>query len=86
MKRKRSKRTTEIKVESEEIFLLRSLQKPIRAWCTKCAAEVRVVSPEEAARVAGVDTRTIYRWVEAGKVHFAEVADGKMFICLQSLA
>lgn len=38
----------------------------------ECAAEVVMVTADEAARVAHVGTRTIYRWIEIGKVHFAE--------------
>jgi len=83
---KRRKRITEIKVENEEIYLLRRLQKPTHAWCGKCGAKVRMVTPDEAARAAGVNTRTIYRWIENAKVHYLETPDGKLFICSRALA
>jgi excisionase family DNA binding protein len=44
-----------------------------------------MVTAEEAAAVAGVTRRTIYRWVEAQSVHFAETPDGALLICLDSL-
>ena len=86
MKRKRWTRTTEIKVETEELYLLRRSGKPVRAWCPACAAEVRMLTADGAAAAAGVSTRTIYRWVERGKIHFTETGQGQVLICLNSLA
>ena len=74
---KRRTRTTEIKIESEEIYLLRRSRRPIRAWCAECEAVVQMVTPDEAANLAGVTARTVYRWIEQGKVHFTETAAGK---------
>ena len=83
---KRRTRTTEIKVESEEIYLRRGPRQPMRAWCGGCEAMVRMVTADEAANLAGITTRTIYRWVEQGKVHFTETAAGKVLVCVNSLA
>jgi excisionase family DNA binding protein len=44
-----------------------------------------MVTPEEAVAVAGVGLRTIYRWVEEGRLHITETADGLFRICLNSL-
>jgi excisionase family DNA binding protein len=44
-----------------------------------------MVTPDEAAAVVGVSTRTIYRWIEAEKLHFTETAGGLLTICLNSL-
>jgi excisionase family DNA binding protein len=44
-----------------------------------------MVTPDEAARLAGVTTRTVYRWIEAGKVHFAETPEGLLLVCPNSL-
>ena len=44
-----------------------------------------MLTPEEAARLACVSPRTVYRWVEAGRLHFSEMPDGGLFICLASL-
>jgi excisionase family DNA binding protein len=43
------------------------------------------ISPKEAASAAGVTTRTIYQWLEAGKLHFSETTEGETLICLDSL-
>jgi hypothetical protein len=45
-----------------------------------------MIAPEHAARIAGVSTRKIYAWIEAGTVHFAESPDGSLLICLDSLS
>jgi hypothetical protein len=43
-----------------------------------------MVLPEEAARLWGVDVRTVYRWPEAGTVHFLGVPGG-VLACLNSM-
>ena len=44
-----------------------------------------MVTPEEAALLAGLAARTIYRRVEGGSVHFTESADGTLLICADSI-
>lgn len=41
---------------------------------------------EDASAFFGTTPRTIYRWIEAGKLHFAESDKGLVLICAQSLA
>lgn len=54
--------------------------------CNECTdPQAAMLAPEAAAVVAGVTLRTLFRWVEAGKVHFLEQADGTMLICSGSL-
>jgi predicted site-specific integrase-resolvase len=43
-----------------------------------------MVSPDEAAALVQASPRIIYRWVEAGVVHFTETPEG-LLICLDSL-
>ena len=83
--RTKRKRTIEINVETEEFYLLRGSRKAVMAWCPACAAGVRMLTAEGAAGAAGVTTRTVYRWVEQGKVHFTETAEGKVLVCVNSL-
>ena len=44
-----------------------------------------MIEPVQAAKLARVSQRTIYRWVEGGKVHFLELPGGELLICLNSL-
>jgi hypothetical protein len=44
-----------------------------------------MITPSEAVMLTHVSARTIYRWVEAEKIHFAETSEGLLLICLNSL-
>jgi hypothetical protein len=78
------KRVTTITVESERIIIHRRQQAAL-VWCAACRAQTLMLNPEEAAAIAAVTPRTIYRWVEAGKLHFTESPEGKLLVCLDSL-
>ena len=77
------KRRTEITIETERVLIVRR-QIAIRAWCRSCDRQVAMVTVDEAARMAGVSSRTIYRWVEADRLHFTETTDGRLLICADS--
>ncbi|PYS46756.1 MAG: hypothetical protein DMF68_18180 [Acidobacteria bacterium] len=57
-----------------------------KAWCAPCGQQVRMVTADEAAGLAGVSSRTIYRRVEAESLHFMETNEGRLLICTNSLA
>jgi excisionase family DNA binding protein len=44
-----------------------------------------MVTPDEAAQLCQVSTRTIYRRIETGRLHFMETEKGFSLICIQSL-
>ena len=44
-----------------------------------------MVTPNEAAFIAGTDARAIFRSVESGQVHFIDTANGTLLICKKSL-
>jgi hypothetical protein len=86
LKRKRIVRTAEVTIETEEKIVL-SATKSRQAsfvWCPSCRRQVEFVSPEQAARIADVSPRMIYRWVEANTVHFVENS-GHVLVCLSTL-
>jgi hypothetical protein len=81
-------RTTEIIVETEEVFVLRSsiaAEKPVRCWCARCEMEFETIAPELFASFASVGARIVYRLVETGHLHFAETNEGALLICPNSL-
>jgi hypothetical protein len=88
LKRKRIVRTAEMTIETEESVVLRGSPVPRCPvmWCQGCCGQVEMVTPEEAARIAGVNTRMIYRWVEARNIHFVETSEGLLLVCRDSLA
>ena len=73
-----------ITVEKERLLVV-SRQHGIESWCDKCRTTVRMLRPREAAAVAEVSDRTIFRQIEAGQLHFSESSEGILFICLNSL-
>jgi len=82
--RKRTK-TTEITVERSDVFVVRWRKKTIYVWCPTCATDVGMCTPDEAAALAGVSPRTIYRWIEAGRIHFTETPGGPVLVCSNSV-
>ena len=80
MKRKR----TEITIETERMFYISS-PRIVLSWCAMCGAQTEMVPVDEAAILRRVDSRTIFRWVEAELVHSSETANGLLLICLNSI-
>jgi hypothetical protein len=77
---------TEITIETERVLIIRKRKGSVLTWCSTCAGQVPMVKVDDAAVIARVSCRTLYRWVEAEKVHFAETPEGLVLICLSSLA
>ena len=79
------RRRTETVVETHEVWVVRRSGEGPSAFCTACAPGAGMLRADEAARLKGVSTRTVFRWVEAGRVHFEETSEGDLFVCLASL-
>jgi hypothetical protein len=79
----RTKRRTEITVETDQVLFLRRRSFRL-AWCAACAGQVHLVTAEEAAILAGLNLRAIFRRVEADQLHYTETPDGQLLICLNS--
>jgi hypothetical protein len=76
------KKTTTITSETHEVLIVRrSPSQSKLMWCPACGLDVEMLDPEEAAAIASVSTRTIYKWIEAGQVHHAESAGGNVVVC-----
>jgi excisionase family DNA binding protein len=80
------KRRTVTTIETHEVWVVRSpIVLPV-LLCAQCADEgCGMLTPLEAARRAGVSQRTVYRWVDDGRIHFTEITDGGLFVCLAPL-
>ena len=81
----KTRKRTEISIETHRQLVIRRRKDSALAWCPECAAQVKMVTPEEAAIVACVSSRTIYRWVEIHKLHFSETSEGLLLICIDSV-
>jgi hypothetical protein len=77
------RRRVKITVENNLLVVRRSSQ--MLVWCPECPAQIQMITPEEAATLAGVSTRDIYRWVEVEHPHFTETPEGRLMVCPNSL-
>jgi hypothetical protein len=76
---------TEITIETRRVLVVRRRQF-LRGWCQACLAEVQMITPNEAATLASVSARTIYRWIEEARLHFSEEErDGTLLVCADSV-
>ena len=73
-----------VTIQKDRVLIVRAPVEPVVRWCPACRCESGMVVPEEAARRREVTVRTIYRWMEAGTVHFLEVSGG-VLVCLNSM-
>jgi len=83
-RRRTTNRTTEITIERRRSLLVRRIRRR-SSFCPICARDNEFVTPEEAAAIASVTLRTVYRWLEEGRFHFIEPPSGEPFICSQSV-
>ncbi len=81
----KTKRRIEITVEKHRLVVLSRRNQSMIAWCEACCAQVQMVTPDEAAQLRRVSTRTIYRWIENERLHFTETEKGFSLICFQSI-
>jgi len=82
MKRTRLTRTT---LEMREVFVIKGSRLRKRVLCTQCSERTPMVTVREAINMSGISARSIYRVIEEGGVHFAEMSDGSTLICAATL-
>jgi hypothetical protein len=52
-----------------------------QVWCPQCRQYAMLLRTRKAARVADVSCKTVYRYVEEGKVHVVKIAGSTIRIC-----
>jgi hypothetical protein len=78
------KTRTEVSLEIQEELAIRT-HRILMADCPDCGSEVRMIPANEAAMMAKVTARDIYRLVGTGELHFKEDRLGLLYICSESL-
>jgi hypothetical protein len=79
-------RKSEKTIELHEFYVIRSSSGSLPPLCAECSTpDAFMVTTEQAAAVAKVSVRVIFRWLESGAIHFVEGADGSLAVCLRSL-
>lgn len=81
----RRRKRLEVTIQQDTLYVLRTPPRVLTAWCAGCGAEVDMLTLEEAATLAGCSMRALVRRAEAGQVHFAETAAGRLLICPHAL-
>jgi hypothetical protein len=77
-------RRMRITIQTERLLVMSSSES-LSSLCAACGEEARMVTIDQAARLARVNSREIYREVEAGMLHFMETTEGSLLICFNSL-
>jgi aerobic-type carbon monoxide dehydrogenase small subunit (CoxS/CutS family) len=78
-----AKRKKVITIETiQRTVIHQNSQQTHKVWCQFCQAEVEMTTPELAAKQLRASVREIYRRIEKGEVHFIELENGQIFICL----
>ena len=73
---------TEITVEMDRWIVV---SRPRRKWwCSDCALAVEMMSVDDAALYAHVNSRTIFQLAESGGLHSSETEEGLLLICPNS--
>jgi len=66
----RLRRRIAVTVDRHEVSISSHAAVREQGHCERCGRKVSMLSAALAASLAGVPERLIYRWVEAGNVHF----------------
>ena len=83
---KRALKSVDAEVQRREVVIInRPFVSPQKS-CDRCTEPSGMITPDEAAALCEVSTRTIYQWLESGVIHFSETAEEGLLICLSSLA
>jgi len=81
----KSRRITEITLETNEIFTVRQQANSVRIHCPECGSQSAMFTPCEASALFGFEIRAICREIDAGRLHFLETESGSVLICIDSL-
>lgn len=71
---------------THEVIVIKNSAVALSTLCRECGDQSRMVTLEQAMAIAGVSSRTVYRWVESSSIHYFETPEGFILICLNSLA
>ncbi|MBI3653384.1 MAG: hypothetical protein HY231_20330 [Acidobacteria bacterium] len=81
----KSRKITEITIEIHEEWIIRRAQHQAQGRCADCNDQLTMITIDEAAALAQVSARAVYRWVESSQIHFVETEDGQLLVCINSL-
>lgn len=56
-----------------------------RVWCPLCDEYIKVISVHKAAEVVDMHSRTIYRYIEEGKIQAFKIGGTRYRVCSRCL-
>ena len=74
-------RNITVKLLKEEKVMAHPIILGDQVWCPRCDRYVQLLKIRKAARVADVSCKTVYRYVEEGRVHIVKVAGSTIRVC-----
>ena len=83
---KRERKSVEGAMQKGQMVIINRPFVSSQKRCERCAEPSGMITPDEAAALCEVSTRTVYRWLETGAIHFSEAVEEGVLICLSSLA
>ena len=83
---KRGLKSVEVAVQKRRVVIINRPFVSLQKSCDRCTEPSGMITPDEAAALCDVSTRTIYQWLESGAIHFSETLGKGLVICLNSLA
>jgi hypothetical protein len=75
---------TRITIETDSLLILRG-RNSLRAWCSRCGAEVEMIALEETGVISNLEQPELEDWLNSGELHRLQAADGSTLTCLNSL-
>lgn len=78
--------TREITIETTETILSRNDSSISASWCRQCGVGSQLVPFAGIVAGLGMDPRTLYRWLNEGRVHFQLSDKGGLTICWNTLS
>jgi hypothetical protein len=73
---------TKITIETDSVLILRG-RSSVRAWCSRCAAEVEMIALEDMGVISNLEPPELEEWLNSGEL--LQAADGSALTCLNSL-
>ena len=74
---------TRIRIETDELIIVKRIGSANLLWCERCAAQTYPATVDEAAALLGVGPEAVCRRIETGKLHLLENPEGKTLVCLR---
>ena len=79
------KRKMRLTIETEQSWVIRGGKAERRAKCDRCGEIVSLISTDEAAILAQLDSRAINGLIESEDIHLIETGDELLLICSKSI-